>query len=231
MFLYTNGEAVYAAENRDEYSISNIEEVANSESATFVNNFLENAGDNPINVLNSDSIKVENETAEEILKLIQEQSLEEAVFMLRQNEYQLNYFTEERSVTSLSDQAEFSPMNVSNQVTRTEYFSHFPRDNSDRITGSWLSQLSMTYTENFDGTFTAMGSPSIRVETSFGQAFDPTVSNYSTGFSYTSGNRGIDYYGSYDVSATLTGPITIGGVALPLGTYNFGRTTDTFNLR
>ncbi|WP_218197297.1 hypothetical protein, partial [Pseudomonas sp. 2995-1] len=66
-------------------------------------------------------------------------------------------------------------------------------------------------------TFTALRSPSIDVDANFGAAFSVSTSNYSTDYRYTSGNRGIDFTGSYRIRATLGIPINIGGFEFPIG--------------
>lgn len=218
----------------EEYTIptSEIELMENNSDIEIILKFLKVSGTSKITVVDSNNYIVYNEISNKILTLIKQERLHDAVALLKNHEYILSSTKEEKINTQNTIMDGISVNSIGSEVTRNFYKSHFPKDNTGTFGGSWISKMTVTYRENSNGTFTALGSPSLSVETSFGAMFNPSVSGISTSYSYTSGNRGINYSGSYSINARLVVSIDVKGVKMPYGKmYYWGRTTDTHMVR
>lgn len=228
--FFSNGNSA----NAEEYMkpTSGIELIEKDSDIKLVERFLKLSKTSEITVVDSNNSVVNDEISSEVLTSINKDSLQEAVSLLKKYDYSLSSTHEEKDNTQNTSTGGITTYSVGSQVTRTFYKSHFSKDNTGKFGGSWISKMTVTYRENSNGTFTALGSPSLSVETSFGALFSPSVTGISTDYSYTSGNRGINYRASYNVKARLVVPVEIGGVEIPIGRmYYWGRTTDTSTVR
>lgn len=94
----------------------------------------------------------------------------------------------------------------------SQSFYHLAQDSGKKFpTKEWLTTLSGTAVVNpNNGGIISASSPTLNVDANFGSAFDVTLKNISTGYKINSST--IDYYASYNMTATLA--IPIGGLSV-----------------
>lgn len=155
---------------------------------------------------------------------------EEVYNSLKKSNLSLSYETSEE--VENNQNGDSTPMIIDSEVKFTRYYYHLETDNSGMFSKEWLTILSGRYMENADGTFTALGSPTINVEADFGASFSVNPHSYSTGYQYQDSSQAIVFYGSDTMEATLVFPVTIGGFTFPIGrTYYWGRTYVSHEVR
>lgn len=125
------------------------------------------------------------------------------------------------------------PYSVGSTVSnRTVYVYHLEYDKTKKFRKEWTTALRISYRENANGTFTALSNPTVNVNANFGAAFSEEITSISTGYRYTTGNKGIDFYASYRVRARVVIPIKVAGVEIPVGKwYDWGHVNPTYKLR
>lgn len=139
--------------------------------------------------------------------------------LLRGNKLSLSYSKEIIKRTA----SDISPYDISSNVEREFIEGHYGYDTKKRRMQEWITFMTVSYTENSNGTLTARGNPSISVSADFGGAWSTSTSNYRTGYAYKNGNKEIEFYGSYDLDAVLKIPLEIGGVRIPIGAkFDYG---------
>lgn len=189
--------------------------------------FIENAPINEIEVIHSSGDVISGGISKQIKEKIRLKNYEEAFDLLEQNDLSLQYIEDNIKPDFIQPYSFGSTVN-----NRTVYVYHLEYDKTNKFRKEWSTSLRVSYRENSNGTFTALSNPTVNVSANFGSAFTEEITNVSTGYRYTSGNRGIDFYASYRVRARIVIPITIGGVEIPLGKwYDWGYVNPTYKLR
>ncbi|SEJ30179.1 hypothetical protein SAMN04488127_1556 [Bhargavaea ginsengi] len=188
--------------------------------------FIENAPIDDIDVIQTSGDVISKGISMEIKKNLEHQNYETVLRGLEEHGLSLRYI--EDNINPMLIQ----PYSIGSTVNRTVHVYHLEYDNTKKFRKEWSTALKISYRENSNGTFTALGNPTVNVSANFGAAFTEEVSNISTGYRYTSGNRGIDFYASYRMRGRVVIPIEIGGVEIPLGKwYDWGYVNPTYKLR
>lgn len=218
--------------------IVNAMEDTNEEQSTVFYDFLQRAANNQIEVVySSNSISSSQSSKDVVPSKISNQVKSklftkdfESVFYLL-DEYNLSLqFIENSAPLYDNSIGTFSVGSTVNN--RTVHVYHLQYDKAKKFKKEWITSLTISYRENSNGTFTALSNPSMNVSANFGAAFNEEVSNVSTGYRYTTGNKGIDFYASYNLRARVVIPIEVAGIEIPIGRwFDWGTIRANYSLR
>ncbi|MBU5675013.1 hypothetical protein KQI88_01100 [Alkaliphilus sp. MSJ-5] len=116
------------------------------------------------------------------------------------------------------------PMSVGSTVNFERLTSHLKYSTKGDYRQEWITIMRGKYQENDNGTLTALGSPNLSIEAFWGAGWAVSMSNVQTGYSYSNGNKAINYYGSYTLNATLW------DLGLPLLQRSYGHISVTHTI-
>ncbi|MBM7615003.1 hypothetical protein [Alkaliphilus hydrothermalis] len=207
------------------FAVTNEESVAQDIKTTnpIFYEFLSESEVSKIAVINVYGEIVNDKHSADVKKSLEKGNYNEVISMLIEFDLALTH-DEKIKKNKISGGNEITPYTISSEVQFTKEFYELRTDSTGTFTKEWITKLSGKYIENSDGTFTAMGNPSITVIADFGSSFSVNPRSYSTGYSYQNSNRAISFYGSYTMDATASVPLNIGGFEFPIGkTFTWGQ--------
>ncbi|WP_313758972.1 hypothetical protein [Tissierella sp.] len=176
-----------------------------------------------ITVINKFGKDVDNDIADNVKRNLKLKNYDEVFNLLERHSLLLSYGVEENVLTSNGVEGNVLARNIDEEVNRTEYIYHLEYDKSETFKKEWLTIMKVRYTENMNGTLTALGNPKITIEANFGGSFSIDTGNISSGYKSKDNGRAIEFYGSYTLKAKLIYPVTVGGFEFETGrTFDWG---------